>query len=80
VDVTYGCKNGEGGGDYTVEVAGKPLAATAAPTKDWFECRTDRIGIIEVSAANDREVAVRIRKKVGLAVFDLRSIKLTPVE
>jgi alpha-L-fucosidase len=60
VEVTYGCKRGEGG--------------------DWFTRRTDRIGVIEVGTAQDGQVSVRIRKKAGIAVFDLRSIALTPVE
>ena len=48
---TYGCKSSEGGGDYTIEIAGKQLMATATATKDWFSRRTDRIGIIEVGTA-----------------------------
>ncbi|MBN1854200.1 MAG: alpha-L-fucosidase, partial [Pirellulales bacterium] len=73
VDVTYGCKSGMGGGDYTIQVAGKQIMGTASDTKDWFDRRTDRIGIIEVETTQDAQVAVRIRKKVGVAVFDFQS-------
>jgi alpha-L-fucosidase len=80
VDVTYGCQSGVGGGDYAIEIAGKQLTATATATNGWFDLRTDRIGTIEVETPQEGQAAVRIRKKPGIAVFDLRSIVLTPVK
>jgi alpha-L-fucosidase len=79
VDVTYGCSV-DGGGEYAIEVDGKQLVATSKTTGGWFDLRTDRIGVIEVEKAGVQQVAVRIRKKPGVAVFDLQSIALKPVE
>ena len=83
VDITYACHKGQvqGGGDYTIEVAGQKLKATAIPTDySWTKFRTDHVGTITIGTAKEGELSVHThRNGVSMGVLNLRSVVLTPV-
>jgi len=80
VEVSYSCKEGEGGVDYVVEFEGQKIPASAATTPTWEEFRTDRIGLLKIDKADRAEVSIRPVNKTGKDAMKIRSITLTPTD
>lgn len=78
VEVCYGCEAGHGGGTYRLEIGGQKLVAEARVTGGWFNRIAESIGTIAVDRAGIQPLEIRLVSKPGLAVFDLKQVRLIP--
>jgi arylsulfatase A len=78
VTLTQACGKGSGGSEYTITVGDQVIKDVVPDTgafTNWVE-RT--IGTFSLAKAGAYTIDVKPLKKPGLAVMDLRRIKLTP--
>jgi arylsulfatase A len=80
VEVLQGCGEGQGGSEVEVEVAGRKLPFAVEDTGHFQNFKARAIGTVTFDKPGRYELTVKAKKKAGVAVMDLRSVTLKPVE
>jgi hypothetical protein len=76
VFILQGCGNGSGGSEVSVSVADQSLSFVVEETGGFQNFKWREIGSIEIAAPGKHTLIVKPLKKPGLAVMDLRMVKL----
>lgn len=76
VNVLQGCGKGSGGAEVSVTLAGQSLKFTVEDTGGFQEFVWREIGEIDVKTAGQLDLIVQPKTKPGVAVMDLRQIRL----
>ncbi|MBN2138200.1 MAG: alpha-L-fucosidase [Sedimentisphaerales bacterium] len=80
VEITYACAQGSGGSDFAVLVGGSELSGKVRETGDWAEFVTEKVGTAKIAEAGKCTLTVRPKSKPGMAVMNLKSIRLVPAQ
>lgn len=80
VTILQGCGPGQGGSEVELRFPHDSLRFTVEATNGWQDFRERELGVIELTTAGEQTVQVRPQQKPGVAVMDLRELKLTRVE
>jgi hypothetical protein len=78
VEILQGCGNGSGGSEVDFLVAGQTLSLTVQETGGFQNFVRREIGTVKLDQAGRYTLAVKPRKKPGVAVMDLREVRLVP--
>ncbi|WCJ58808.1 alpha-L-fucosidase [Fontisphaera persica] len=78
VEVHYACAP-NCGGQYALLAGNQKLEVSVAPTKDWSDFVTAKIGQLKLESAGAVTFTVQPLKRQGEGLMNLRSVKLTPV-
>ena len=78
VELWQGCGRGQGGSTVRVEVAGHPLEFTVEETGHYQNFVPRRIGRVQFTKPGDYTLAIQPQKKAGVAVMDVRQVRLVP--
>lgn len=78
VEVWQGCGNGSGGSEVEFRCGDQTLAMQVEETGGFQNFKRREIGSLKFDQAGRYELAVRPRKKPGLAVMDLQRVLLSP--
>ena len=78
VEILQGCGKGSGGSDRGFHRRGQTLPVTVQDTGGFQNFVPREIGRFEFPKAGRYTLTVKAKKKPGLAVMDLRQVKLTP--
>jgi hypothetical protein len=78
VEIDQGCGNGSGGSEVDFQCANQTLSMQVEETGGFQNFKRREIGTLKLDQAGRYELAVRPRKKPGLAVMDLQRVVLTP--
>jgi alpha-L-fucosidase len=78
VEVHYACAP-NCGGQYALVAGNQKLEVSVAPTKDWSDFVTAKIGQLKLESAGPVTFTVQPLKRQGEGLMNLRSVKLTPV-
>lgn len=78
VELLQGCGAGSGGSQVDVEVAGQKLAMTVEETGGFQTFVPRKIGSLSLDKPGRYTLSVKPRSKPGLAVMDLRAVRLLP--
>ena len=73
-----GCGNGSGGSEVEVAVGEQKLTFTVEETGGFQNFVTKVIGEMNVEKAGRHSLTVKPLKKPGVAVMDLRQVRLVP--
>ena len=79
VEALVGCGNGSGGSQVEFRAAEQTLKLTVPETGGFQQFVPQQLGEITLATAGRYRLEVRAVGKPGVAVMDLREIKLTPV-
>jgi len=80
VEITYACANGAGGSEYTVAIAEQKLGGTVGDTGNWVAFTTHKLGKVKIAKADTYTLSVKPKTMPHMAVMNLKSVTLTPVE
>ncbi len=78
VEILQGCGNGSGGSDVDFLVADQTLPVTVQETGGFQNFVRRDIGTVKFEQPGRYTLAVKPRKKPGVAVMDLREVRLVP--
>ncbi len=78
VELTQGCGKGHGGSKVDVLVGGKALAFTVEDTGGFQNWKVRKLGTVTFDKAGPQRIEVRPKTKPGVAVMDIRRIRLVP--
>ena len=78
LELTQACGEGSGGSDYTVTIGNQTLTDKVPDTGAFTNFVNRRIGTMKLDKPGNYTVSVKPLTKPGLAVMDLRAIKLIP--
>lgn len=78
VEILQGCGTGSGGSEVDFLVAGQTLAVTVEETGGFQSFVRREIGTVKIDQPGRYTLAVKPRKKPGVAVMDLREVRLVP--
>jgi hypothetical protein len=78
VEILQGCGNGSGGSEVDFLVADQTLEVTVQETGGFQNFVRREIGTIKIDQPGRYTLSVKPRKKPGLAVMDLREVRLVP--
>jgi hypothetical protein len=79
VEAQVGCGNGSGGSTVEFRVAEQTLKLTVPETGGFQQFVPQQLGQLKLATAGRYKLEVRATSKPGVAVMDLREMKLTPV-
>ena len=79
VEVLQGCGAGQGGSVVEITVAGQRLTFTVEDTGHYQNFKARQIGTVTLLDADRYGIMVKARSKPGVAVMDLRELRLKPV-
>jgi len=80
VEITLACDQGTGGSEYAVSVGGQELAGKVNETGSWTDFVTEKLGSVQMGEAGKHTLTVKPKTKPGLAVMNLKSIRLVPAK
>ena len=80
VSLTYACEAGSGGSTCEIAVGDAKLAGTIRETGSWTKFATVRLGKLKLAKPGRATLTVKPKTRPGLAVMNLRAIKLVPVK
>ena len=80
VEITLACDQGTGGSEYAVSVGGQELAGKVKETGSWTDFVTEKLGSVQLREAGKHTLTVKPKTKPGLAVMNLKSIRLVPTK
>jgi hypothetical protein len=80
IDIEQGCGKGHGGSSVDFISNGQTLNVVVQDTGHFQNFVTRRIGQFKFDRPGEYALEVRPARKAGVAVMDLRSVTLTPVE
>ncbi|MBI3849021.1 MAG: hypothetical protein HY298_01840 [Verrucomicrobia bacterium] len=78
LELTQACGKGSGGSDYTVTIGNRTLTDRVPDTGAFTNFVNRKIGTVKLDKPGNYTVSVKPLTKPGLAVMDLRAIKLIP--
>ncbi|MCX8156051.1 MAG: alpha-L-fucosidase [Verrucomicrobiae bacterium] len=78
VELHYACAPNNGG-QFALTAGNQKLEATVAPTQDWTDFVTTRIGRLTLETAGPVTFTLQPLKKQGQALMNLRAVKLIPL-
>ncbi len=78
VELWQGCGRGQGGSTVRVEVGGQSLGFTVEETGHFQNFVPRRLGRVSFAKAGDFTLAIQPQKKAGVAVMDVRQVRLIP--
>jgi hypothetical protein len=79
IEILQGCGPGSGGSTVEFQVGDQVVPMTVEETKGFQDFRRRTIGELTVKEAGRHTLTVKPVKKPGVAVMDLREIKLVPL-
>lgn len=77
VALTYSTASPDGT-EIEIEINGTKLPATLASTGSWYRYATLPVGSVYLAEAGPQTVVVRCKKKLGVAVMNLKAVTLEP--
>ncbi len=80
VELLQGCGKGQGGSEAEVELLGQKLKHTVKDTGGWQAFEPVRVGEVSIDKAGRHTLTVRAIRKKGVAVMDVREVRLRPVK
>lgn len=80
VEILQGCGKGAGGSDVRLSVDGQPLTFVVEDTGHFQNFVPRRIGRVKLARPGRVEILVEPLRKAGVAVMDLRQVRLIPVQ
>ncbi len=80
VQMKHACGKGSGGSQYAVEVAGQKLEELMPETGSFRTFKLRTLGVITIDKPGKYTLSVKPANKTGVAVMDLQTIYLIPVE
>lgn len=78
VEVLQGCGKGQGGSEVDFVVAGQTLPMTVEDTGHFQNFKARDLGAVHLTKAGRYTLTVRPRTKPGVAVMDLRQVRMKP--
>lgn len=78
VEILQGCGKGSGGSEVDFSIGDEKLAVTVEETGGFQDFLKREIGSIAIAEPGRHTLTVKPRKKPGLAVMDLREVRLVP--
>jgi hypothetical protein len=79
VEILQGCGTGSGGSEVEFTVGEQKLAMTVEETGGFQNFVRREIGALELAEPGRFTLAVKALKKPGVAVMDLREVRLIPM-
>lgn len=79
VELTQGCGT-SGGSEVELLVAGEAIAFKVEGTGGFQNWKARELGVVEFAKSGDYQLEVRPKDKKGVAVMDIRRVRLVPVE
>jgi arylsulfatase A len=79
VEMLVGCGNGSGGSEVEVAVGEQKLIFTVQETEGFQNFVSRTIGMVTLEKTGRHTLTVKPQKKPGVAVMDLRQVRLLPV-
>lgn len=79
LEVLQGCGTGSGGSEVEFAVGDQRIVMTVEDTGHFQNFKPRTLGEISISVAGVNKLTVKPLKKPGVAVMDLREVKLTPL-
>ena len=80
ITAAIACEPGSEGSVYAVGIAEQSWWGKVESTKSWKDYTTVTLGTVHIAQAGKITVTVKPVRKPGMAVMNLRSVTLTPVE
>ena len=80
VHVLQGCGKGHGGSKVEIRVGGSRVAFTVEDTGHFQNFKSRKVGILTVAAPGRQSLQIRPTHKAKVAVMDVRSVRLVPVQ
>lgn len=80
VEILQGCGKGQGGSEVTLSVDGQPLQFTVEDTGHFQNFVARKIGHVRLDKPGWCLIEVRPDRKAGVAVMDLRRVRLIPAK
>jgi alpha-L-fucosidase len=80
VEITLACDQGTGGSEYAVSVGGQELTGKVKETGSWTDFVTEKLGSVQMGEAGKYTLTVKPSTKPGLAVMNLKAIRLVPAK
>ncbi|MBN1420623.1 MAG: alpha-L-fucosidase [Planctomycetes bacterium] len=80
VEITYACEKGSAGSEFEVSVGGQKMKAKVRETQTWSTFTAETIGTVKIADAGSQTLSVVPLSKPGLAVMNLKSVRLLPAE
>ncbi|HUY90431.1 MAG TPA: hypothetical protein VMV10_16965 [Pirellulales bacterium] len=80
VEILQGCGKGSGGSEVDFSVGEQTLEVTVKDTGGFQNFENREIGELKLEAPGRYTLKVKPKKKPGVAVMDLREVKLSPVK
>jgi arylsulfatase A-like enzyme len=80
LEILQGCGNGSGGSEVDFLVAGQTFPVTVQETGGFQNFVRREIGTVKIDQPGRYTLSVKPRKKPGLAVMDLREVRLSPAQ
>src|SRR5262249_44915913 len=78
LEILQGCGNGSGGSEVDFVVAGQTFPVTVEETGGFQNFVRREIGTVKIDQPGRYTLTVKARKKPGVAVMDLREVRLVP--
>lgn len=78
LEILQGCGTGSGGSEVEFAIAGETVTVTVQETGGFQEFVRREIGSVRIAEPGRHTLTVKPRKKPGLAVMDLREVRLVP--
>jgi arylsulfatase A-like enzyme len=78
VEVLQGCGKGSGGSEVELSVDGETLTFTVEDTGGFQNFKPRDVGTVTLDKGGRHALQVKAKSKPGVAVMDLRQVKLTP--
>ena len=79
VEVLQGCGTGSGGSDVEVSMGGSRLPFVVMETGGFQKFLPRRVGVLDVATPGEHRLQIRVLRKAGPAVMDVRRVVLRPV-
>ncbi len=76
VEVLQGCGTGSGGSEVEVSIAGARLPFVVMETGGFQKFMPRRIGVVDVATPGEHRLQIRVLRKAGPAVMDVRRVVL----
>jgi arylsulfatase A-like enzyme len=80
VELLQGCGAGQGGSEVEAQVGEQKLTMTVEDTGHFQNFKSRTIGTIQLDKPGRYTLAVKARSKRGVAVMDLRAVRLIPAQ
>jgi arylsulfatase A len=80
VEILQGCGNGSGGSEVEVIVGKETLNFTVKETGGFQKFEPREIGEVTINTTGRHQLQIKPKKKPGVAVMDVREVRLKPIQ